>query len=417
MRELAAAAWPDLLEPGMRVFVSGSSNEPAGLLDALATRPAAAAGVTFVQFPLAGLNDRDLSALHPEARFETFFMTGALAAGLKAGRVAFVPMQMRAVFDFLAESKLDLVLTQAARDVDGRLRFGPNVDFLEGALRTGARLVLEVNEGFEAPLGCPLVPAARVHAAIVTSRPGAEFPPAQPDEVAHAIARHVAALVPDGACIQTGIGAIPAAVLTALGEKNDLGLHGGLLDDHGMTLVERGVVTGRTKAIDRNRHVTGMALGTRALGEWLAHRSDVVFRGASHTHEVAVIRELDRFVSINSAVEVDLYGQVNAEFAGGRQVSGTGGSVDFMRGARASREGRSIVALNATARGGSVSRIVPRVELVTAARTDVDSVVTEYGVARLRGADLGSRARQLIAIAAPSFRDALTDAARAAGLL
>jgi 4-hydroxybutyrate CoA-transferase len=417
MRLIDAADWPALLQPGHRVFVSGSSNEPVGLLDALARQPDRAAGVTFVQFPLGALNDRDLSALHPDARFETFFMTGPLAGGHKAGRVAFLPMHMRAVFDHVMRSRVDVVLTQAARDIDGRLRFGPNVDFVDAALRTDAKLVLEVNEGFEAPLGSPLVPEARVHAAVVTSRPVAEMAPAQPDEAATTIGRYVTALVPDGACIQTGIGAIPAAVLTALNEKNDLGLHGGLLDDYVMALIERGVVTGRCKPIDRARHVTGMALGTRTLFEWLAHRSDVVFRGANHTHEIAVIREIDRFVSINSAVEVDLYGQVNAEFAGGRQLSGTGGSVDFMRGARAAAEGRSIVALNATAKAGSVSRIVPKVELVTALRTDVDCVVTEYGIAELRGADLGSRARQLIAIAAPAFRDSLTDAARAAGLL
>jgi 4-hydroxybutyrate CoA-transferase len=417
MRFVDADTWPDLLTPGGRVFVSGGSNEPAGLLDALAARPERTAGVTFLQFPIAGLNDRDLSALHPEARLETFFMTPALTAGLVTGRVAFLPMQLRAVFDHLAAAPLDVVLTQAARDRDGRLRFGPNVDYLDAVLRTRAKLVLEVNQRIEAPLGCPVVPEGRVHAAVATSRPVAELRPPAVDVAAAAIGRHVAELVPDGACIQTGIGAIPAAVLNALSEKNDLGLHSGLIDDPGMALIDRGVVTGRQKPVDRNRHVTGAALGTTALLQWLAHRSDVVFRSANHTHEITVIREIDGFVSINSAVEIDLFGQVNAEFAGGRQLSGTGGSVDFMRGARASRGGRSIVALTATARGGAVSRIVPKVELVTALRTDVDTVVTEYGVAELRGADLGGRARQLIDVSAPQFRDTLRDAARAAGLL
>jgi len=174
-----------------------------------------------------------------------------------------------------------------------------------------------------------------------------------------------------------------------------------------MRLIENGNITGTNKEIDTGRHVTGMALGSPQLLEWLAGRSDVEFRGADHTHEAGVIGRLSGFVSVNSAVEVDLFGQINAEMAGGRQISGTGGSVDFMRAARISPGGRSIVAMTATARGGTVSRIVPKVELVTALRTDVDMVVTEHGVARLREAPLRERAEALIEIAAPGFRDEL----------
>jgi acyl-CoA hydrolase len=178
-----------------------------------------------------------------------------------------------------------------------------------------------------------------------------------------------------------------------------------------MALIDRGNLNGARKNIDAGIHVTGMALGSTALYEWLADEPGVQFRGADYTHEISVIRQLDNFVSINSAVEVDLYGQVNAEFAGGRQLSGTGGSVDFMRSARASKGGRSIVAMNATARGGSVSRIVPKVEMVTALRTDVDMVVTEFGVAELDGVSVAERVRRLIRIAAPDFRDQLLDLA------
>ena len=141
--------------------------------------------------------------------------------------------------------------------------------------------------------------------------------------------------------------------------------------------------------------------------QWLATQRNVVFRGANHTHEVSAIRQLDGFVSVNSAVEVDLFGQVNSEMTGDRQISGTGGSVDFMRAAKASKDGRSIVAMKATARGGSVSRIVPKVEMVTALRTDVDTVVTEYGVAQIKDLPNAARAEAMIEIAAPQFRDQL----------
>jgi 4-hydroxybutyrate CoA-transferase len=234
--------------------------------------------------------------------------------------------------------------------------------------------------------------------------------PANIDDAAQEIGRLVAGLIRDGDCLQTGIGAIPAAILNQLTDKNDLGMHGGLIDDGGMRLIQLGNLTGAQKTIDTGKHITGMALGSDELMQWLATERNVVFRGANHTHEVSAIRQLDGFVSVNSAVEVDLFGQVNAEMAGGRQISGTGGSVDFMRAAKASKGGRSIVAMNATARGGSVSRIVPKVEMVTALRTDVDTVVTEHGVAQIKDLPNRARAEALIQIAAPQFRDKLRDA-------
>jgi len=407
-RWIDAADVPARLAPGMRVYVGGSSNEPTGLLDAIAAQPSRAAGVTFVQFPLAGLNNHDPTAWHPGARVECFFMAPQLANGFAQGQVAFLPMQMRAVYDYVANGPLDVALLQLAYGRDGRLRFGPNVDFVGAALASARTCIAEVNTAVVAPAGCPAIDEARFDALVRTHRPLRPFDGGAPDAVSKEIAGRVAALIRDGDCIQTGIGAIPAAILSALADKNDLGLHSGLIDDGGMALIARGVMTGRNKPIDGGVHVTGMALGSAALLDWLADRPDVAFRGADHTHEVGVIRQIPGFVSVNSAVEVDLFGQINAERVGGKQISGTGGSVDFMRAAKASRGGRSIVAMTATARGGRVSRIVARVELATALRTDVDLVVTEYGVAELKNASTRARADALIAIAAPGFRDELT---------
>jgi 4-hydroxybutyrate CoA-transferase len=268
---------------------------------------------------------------------------------------------------------------------------------------------VEVNDSFLAPAGAPALDASRIDLLWPSQRSLFAMPPPQIDPAAEAIGRHVAALIRDGDVLQTGIGSIPAAILARLNGHNDLGLHGGLLDDGGMQLIRAGNVTGSHKTLDRGLHVTGMALGSSELIDWLAQTPSVKFCGANYTHEVSVIRQLDNFVSINSAVEVDLYGQINAEFANGRQLSGTGGSVDFMRAAAASRGGRSIVAMNATARDGSVSRIVPKVEMVTALRTDVDLVVTEFGVASLKGKSVAARTEALISIAAPEFRQLLLD--------
>jgi 4-hydroxybutyrate CoA-transferase len=320
--------------------------------------------------------------------------------------VHYLPMQMRTTYDYLG-SKVDVYLLQVAYDHEGRLRVGPNVDFHDSVLAQGPIVIAQLNPTLVAPAGSPLINPALIDEMFESDESAPALAPANIDEAAQAIGGLVAGLIRDGDCLQTGIGAIPAAILSQLSDKNDLGMHGGLIDDGGMQLIENGNLTGARKALDAHKHVTGMALGSAELTSWLAGRRDVVFRGANHTHEVSAIRQLDGFVSVNSAVEVDLFGQVNAEMAGGRQISGTGGSVDFMRAAKASKGGRSIVAMNATARGGSVSRIVPKVEMVTALRTDVDTVVTEYGVAQIRDLPNQARAEALINIAAPQFRDEL----------
>ncbi|MBX3706033.1 MAG: hypothetical protein KF911_05300 [Pseudomonadales bacterium] len=402
----------NLLRPGQRIFVAGSSNEPTGLLEGLrgARLPA---GLTFIQFPLAGYNRCDFTAFAPDARMVTFFMTPDLR-GADPARLEFLPMHMRTVYDYVA-GHADVALIQVARAADGSLRVGPNVDFVDAALDSAGTVIAELNEAFVAPAGCPPIDPAAIDLVVATRRPLHLAAAPVIDAAAAAIGARVAGLIRDGDCIQTGIGGIPAAILARLEQHNDLGLHGGLIDDGGMRLIARGNVNGARKAIDRGVHVTGMALGSGQLLDWLAETPAVRFRAANYTHEVGVIRQLPGFVSINSAVEVDLHGQVNAEVAGGRQISGTGGSVDFMRAAKAAPGGRSIVAMNATARDGTVSRIVPRVEMVTALRTDVDIVVTEYGVAELRNAPLAARAEALIAIAAPQFRDALRESLSARG--
>jgi 4-hydroxybutyrate CoA-transferase len=395
-----------LIRSGERVWVAGSSNEPSALLAAIAAE-GLPPGVTFVQFPLSGYNTTDFTSLGADTRLETFFMTPELK-GADPERVEFVPMRMREVYEHLRRG-IDVALVQAARDRDGVLRLGPNVDFAAAALASARRVGVELNTSFTAAAGAPALDESRIDVLVESRRPLFELPAPVVDEAAKRIGALTASVIRDGDCLQTGIGGIPAAILAELSDRNDLGMHGGLIDDGGMRLIERGNVTGARKQRDKGVHVTGMALGSARLIDWLADTPAVRFEPASYTHEIAVIRELDNFVSINSAVEVDLFGQVNAEFAGGRQISGTGGSVDFMRAAAASRGGRSIIAMNATARRGTVSRIVPRVELVTALRTDVDIVVTEFGIARLKGVSVRERAQRLTAVAAPEFRDALLD--------
>lgn len=400
----------DILSPGQTVYVGGSCAEPRGVLDGIVTAELKIDGLHFIQQPLGAVNQRDLSQLTPGASQQTFFMTPFLQESLEAGRVEFVPMHMRTIFDYLSNTPIDVAILQGAKDREGKLRFGPNVDYVDAVLASTHQLVIELNQDFTAPMGAPLIDEARVDLVIETNAGKPTYPMSGSDEISEKIGTLIAALIHDGDCIQTGIGAVPAAILDNLKERSDLGFHGGLMDDGIMSLIKRGNINGQRKAIDSGKHILGMALGSEAMLDWLAfdpQAQDVVFRSANYTHDFGVIRQLDNFVSINSAIEIDFMGQVNAEVAGGKQISGTGGSVDFMRSAKASRGGRSIVAMASTARRGTVSRIVPRVDTVTALRTDVDIVVTEFGIAELRNESLRSRAERLIEIAHPDFRDQL----------
>lgn len=384
--------------------MAGSSNEPTALLEKLAATDLPK-GLHFIQFPLAGYNQCDFTRFGPDTLFTTFFMTPHLRE-VDPTRLRFLPMHMRAVYDYLS-SGVDVVLLQVSRNAAGELCIGPNVDFAQAALGCAGTLIVELNRAFVAPAGCPVIDERRIDHVFESNRPLFQLAAPRIDASARRIGELVSELICDGDCIQTGIGGIPAAILARLGDKNDLGMHGGIVDDGGMYLIKNGNLNGLNKPMDTGRHVAGMALGSHGLIEWLAQSPQVLLRPANYTHEVSIIAQLPQFVSVNSAVEVDLYGQVNAEVAGGRQISGTGGSVDFMRAAKASRGGRSIVAMNATARKGAVSRIVPKVELVTALRTDVDMVVTEFGVARLKTLPVRERALALIEVAAPEFRDGL----------
>lgn len=411
MNNDAIQALLSLLKPGATVYVAGSSGEPGGILRLIQQERDKLTSLRFLQFPLAAVNQFDLSVLTPDSSQEAFFMSPFLQDSYAAGRVEFIPIQMRAVFDYLRHKQIDVALLQGARGADGRLRFGTNIDFLDAVLESAEHVVLEVNTDAVAPIGSPLVDESRISLTIECASARPVYPPGEIDETSAEIGELISTLVKDGDCLQTGIGAVPAAILDNLDSRSDLGFHGGLIDDGVMRLIEAGNMTGAVKAIDRGLHITGMALGSESLLDWLAHSKqgqNVVLKSANYTHESSVIRQLDNFVSINSAVEIDLMGQVNAEVAGSKQISGTGGSVDFMRASKMSPGGRSIVAMASTARKGTVSRIVARVGVVTALRTDVDIVVTEFGIAHLRNTSLAARKERLINIAHPDFRDELS---------
>jgi acyl-CoA hydrolase len=290
-------------------------------------------------------------------------------------------------------------------DADGMVTLGIGVEYVADALLHTPTLLAEVNARMPATVGGPRLPLSAFAAVLETDRPLVEGPQRPPDAVELRIAGHVASLVEDGDTVQIGVGSLPAAVLDALTGHQDLGFHSGMLTDEVLTLVEKGVITGSRKEIDPGLVVTGAALGTAAGYERLAE-FPIRFRAASYTHAPEVLSQLRSLVSINSAIEVDLLGQVGSELARGVHIGAVGGQVDFSRAASLTGA-RSIIALRSESAGESTISPTLRGGVVTTARVDVDAVVTEHGVALLTGCTVAERARRLIRVAAPRHRSPL----------
>ena len=411
-RRIAPGQLPDLLRPGMTVFVQGASGEPTPLLQALAAAPEASARVNYVGCLIPGLNVIDPASFHPEARLTSFFVFGDIARSHAAGRVRFLPLHYSGIWRYLSTLAVDLALIQVTPpDERGQCSLGVSVHFVPAVLERAKRIVAEVNASMPRPLRGYELPYARLDHVALTERPVLALPAGSLSDDVQRIGANVASLIEDGDVIQIGIGKVPAAVLAALHDRRNLGLHSGLVADQVADLHAAGVMRGRM--------VCTAAIGTRKVYDFAASCADLAFAPVSRTHDAGVMAAIPNLVAINSVLAVDLMGEANAEMLDGRQVSGTGGLLDFVRGARLSRGGRSILALPSTAAGGKVSRIVPKLgerDIVSCPRADADIVVTEHGIARLREKSLAERAEALIGVAAPAFREELVKAhARSSG--
>ncbi|GAC1341279.1 MAG: acetyl-CoA hydrolase/transferase C-terminal domain-containing protein [Beijerinckiaceae bacterium] len=403
----------DLFSPGMRVFVHAGASLPRDFLDALSAEPERARGVEFVGAFIPGVNTFDFAALAPDARMTTTFGGAFHRKSPARERIHLLPKGYMSFVRYLADQQFDLaVLHLAPPGADGRCSYGINQDFVPLAAPRARKLAAFVNRAMPHIDGEPGPRLNELALAIDVDTPLPEYPVGAPSAELVAIARHAASLIHDGDKVQIGIGKVQSAIVRALHAHRDLGVHSGMIDDAIVELAEAGIINGRRKSIDKGKIITGMVLGTRATYEFAA-RAPVQFRSADYTHSPAVLASTENFVAINSALEVDLFGQTNAEVLAEALVSGSGGFHDFMVGARLSPGGRSIVALPAT--GAGRSRIVPllsRPGIVTGLRSDADIFVTEHGIAKVRDLAQDARAEALIAIASPKHRGALTDAWR-----
>lgn len=400
---------------GDHIVWGQACGEPTTLVEALIEQ---APGIG----PLSAFAATSFSGLLSAAASEKLNLSsmgaiGALRSVAATGRLGIVPCHVSQVAPMIEQGLIacDVAFVQVSPpDGDGNYSFGLIHDFVHAAVKKARVVIAEVNERVPFTYGDAMLASSRIDCAVHVARAPVEVPPAKIGATDLAIAKIVAGYIEDGAVLQVGIGATPDAILRLLHDRRNLGVHSGMIGDGLVDLVEAGVVTNAYKPIDAGVSITGALIGTRRLYEFADRNPKIGMRSSSYTHSEATLACLTRLVTINSAVEVDLTGQVNAEQSGDQYLGGTGGQVDYVRAGSRSRGGRSIIALPATAQGGKISRVTAALSgPVTTARSEVDVVVTEFGAAELKGRTLAERARRLIGIAHPDFREALDQAAQA----
>jgi acyl-CoA hydrolase len=398
-----------LVRSGMRVFLHGGAATPTPLIDALSDRTDLE-GVRLYHLHTHGPCRFTEPELAGKITSVSLFTGAACRKPVAEGRADFVPVFLSDIPELFTTRRipLDAALLQVSPpDVHGNCTLGVSIDAAKAAADSSRLIIAEINEQMPRTHGNTVIRLDRIDAFIRTNRPLHESEPAEQGEVEARIGEQIAGLVEDGSTLQMGIGAIPDAVLRRLGNKHDLGIHTEMFTDGVIPLAEAGVITNKHKKMHPGRTVTSFVVGTRKLFDFVHDNLMVEFHPCDRTNDTALIRKNDKVVAINSAVEIDLTGQVCADSMGHTIFSGIGGQMDFIHGAALSRGGKPIIALPSTAAKGKVSRITstlkPGAGVVTT-RGHVHWVCTEYGLVNLHGMTLRERGEALISIAHPDFR-------------
>ena len=405
--------------PGRRILIGSGAAEPTSLVSALVEHGDHLADNELVHLLTLG----PAPYVRPEfaARFRhlAFFIGANVREAVQAGRADFMPIFLSELPKLIQSRRvpIDVALIQVSPpDARGYVSLGVSVDIVRAAVTSASLVIAEVNPRMPRTHGDSFLSVNDIGLLVPVDTPVLELPVVTPNPVALAIGQHVAGLIPNGATLQTGIGQIPSAVLAALVNHHDLGVHTEMLSDSVIDLVERGVITGKKKTLLPGKIVTSFVMGSRRLYEWVDDNPVLELRASDFTNDPLIIARNERMIAINSALAVDLTGQVAADTIGGQFFSGIGGQVDFIRGAARSHGGKPVIALPSTARDGQVSRIQATFEAgagVVTSRGDVHYVVTEYGVADLWGKSVRERAMSLIDIAHPDHRGELLIQAKA----
>ena len=406
------------IRSGDQVYLQCAAAVPSVLLDALVARAPELHDVSMVHLHTEGPGPHLAPDMAPHFRHRALFIGPNARKAVNDGRAEFVPVFLSDVPGLFERGLLPLdtvLINVTPPDTHGFCSLGTSVEAMHAAIRAAKTVVAQFNSAMPRTLGDSFIHVSQIDFAVEVDVPPYEHAVGELGAVQRRIGEFVADLVPDGATLQLGIGGIPAATALALRDKQDLGIHTEMFTDAVVDLVEAGVITGARKERNPGKLVTAFLMGTKRLYDFVHDNPMVEMRPVDFTNDTHVIRGFSRMTAINSAIEIDLTGQVVADSIGPRMYSGIGGQMDFMRGAGLATEGRAIIALPSTAAGGAASRIVPFLQEgagVITTRGHVRTVVTEWGVAELFGKTLGERARELIGIAHPDYREELTTAAR-----
>jgi acyl-CoA hydrolase len=400
----------EIIRAGDRVVWGQGSGEPVTLVEKLVEQRHAIGKIS--AFVGGTVYSETLKPEHADKiDFYAFGAIGSLRRLSTAGVLNVIPCHLSQLPGYFLDGIVGcdvLFLHLSGPDDQGNHSYSLANDYLQFAMRRARVVVAEVNDQapwthFEGRLD-----PARIDYILRVSRPVMQLQPSPFGPVEEAIARNIGNYIEDGTTIQIGIGAIPDAVMAGVGDRRDLGFHSGLMSDRVADLIERGVITNARKPIDTGITVAGTLRGTQRLYDFAHQNRAIKLHTLMHTHRAEILSQLDQLIAINSAIEADLTGQINAEVADGVQVGAVGGQGDFVRGAQMAARGRSVIAFPSTARGGKISKIVSRLSgPVTTARSDADLIVTEHGIADLRGQPLDERVRRMLAIAHPDFREQL----------
>ncbi|HEY7522325.1 MAG TPA: acetyl-CoA hydrolase/transferase C-terminal domain-containing protein [Candidatus Limnocylindrales bacterium] len=418
MKLVSAAEAVAGIRSGETVYVHCAAAAPSVLLDALVARAPELRDVQVAHLHIEGPGPHLAPQMAGHFRHRALFVGPNARAAVNDGRADYVPVFLSDLPRLFRRGLLPLeavFVNATPPDAHGFCSLGTSVEAMHAAIDAARTVIVQFNRSVPRTLGESFIHVDQVDLAVEVDVPPYEVAPPVIDEVERRIGEYVADLVPDGATLQLGIGAIPTAVAAGLHDKRDLGIHTEMFTDSVVDLVEAGVVTGDVKERNRGKVVAAFLMGTRRLYEFVHDNPMVEMRAVDFTNDTHVIRTFDRMIAINSAIEVDLTGQVCADSIGSRLYSGVGGQMDFIRGAALAEHGQAIIALPSTAAGGKASRITPFLHEgagVVTTRAHVRTVVTEYGVAELFGRSIAERARALIGIAHPDFRDELTSQAR-----
>jgi acyl-CoA hydrolase len=406
------------IRSGDQVYLQCAAATPSALLDALVARAPELHNVSMVHLHTEGPGPHLAPEMAPHFRHRALFIGPNARAAVNEGRAEFVPIFLSDVPSLFSGGQipLDAVLCNVTPpDAHGFCSLGTSVEGMQAAIQAAGLVIAQVNAAMPRTLGESFVHVDDIDYGVEVEIPPYDYHAGEIGEVERRIGEFVADLVPNGATLQMGIGAIPTAVASFLRDKKDLGIHTEMLTDSVVELVEAGVVTGMAKERNRGKVVCTFMMGTQRLYRFAHDNPMVEMRACDFTNDTHVIRSFRRMTAVNSAIAIDLTGQVCADSIGWHLYSGVGGQMDFIRGAALAPEGRAIIALPSTAAEGRVSRITPFLAEgsgVVTTRAHVRTVVTEWGIAELHGKSIRERAQELIAISHPDFRDELTAQAR-----